>query len=48
MHVSSLPKAFTCSGPAEIRTRDILDRERTLYRYATQLICGGYYLVDLP
>jgi len=24
------------SGPAEARTRDLLDRERTLYRYATQ------------
>jgi len=33
------------SGPAEVRTRDLLDRERTLYRSATQAtdcIVGGH------
>jgi len=34
MRVSSLPKAVYWSGPAE--PRDLLDRERTLYHYATR------------
>ena len=25
------------SGPSDIRTRDLLDHERTLYRYTTQV-----------
>jgi len=37
MRVISLPKAVIPGcGPAEIGTRDLLDREGTLYRYATQ------------
>ena len=32
----SVCAACSRSGRAEIRTRDLLDRERTLYRYATQ------------
>jgi len=36
MRVTSLPIVLPGSGPVEIRTIDLLVRERTLYRYATQ------------
>jgi len=36
VRVSSCPKLLPGSGPAEIRIRDLLGHERTLYRYATQ------------
>jgi len=41
MHVSSLPMVVSWnSGPAEIRTRDILGRERTLYRFTVNdIVC---------
>ena len=32
VHLSKTPRLLPGSGPAEIRTRDLLDRERTLYR----------------
>ena len=37
--LTACPRLLPGSGPAEIQTRDLLGRARTLYRYSTQAAC---------